>query len=392
MTQHSLVAELAGAAEPFRRLRRDIHAHPELGFEVGRTAELVAERLRGWGYEVTTGIGGAGVVGRLSNGGGARSIGIRADMDALPIQEGTGLPWASRIAGRMHACGHDGHTAILLSAAEHLARTRSFDGTVNLIFQPDEENLCGAKAMLDDGLFERFPCDAVYALHNGPGTPLGEAVAAAGPMMCACDRATITVRGVGAHGAQPHNARDPVVATAAIVLALQTVASRNVQPDEFCVVTVGAMNAGAVHNVIPDTATLKVDVRYKTPKVGELIEQRIRALVEGQAAAYGVAAEIAYENRVPVVDNHPEETALAQEVLHELLGPGKVRTVSSRRGSGSEDFAWMLQARPGCYVILGNGGGEWHGCHAHNPGYDFNDDCIPIGAAFWVRLVERFLA
>ena len=392
MTNDSLVAELTRSAEPFRLLRRDIHAHPELGFDVGRTAELVAERLRGWGYEVATGVGGSGVVGRLRNGGGDRSIGIRADMDALPLQEGTGLPWASRIEGRMHACGHDGHTAILLSAAEHLAQTRAFDGTVNLIFQPDEENLCGAKAMIDDGLFDRFPCDAVYALHNGPGTPFGEARAAVGPMMCACDRATVTIQGVGAHGAQPHNSRDPVVATAAIVMALQTVASRNVKPDDFCVVTVGAMNAGAVHNVIPDQGMLKVDVRYKSPEVGELIERRVRAIIEGQAAAYGVSAEITYEKRVPVVVNHEDETRLAQEVLGELFGPDKVRTTSMSGGSGSEDFAWMLQARPGCYVILGNGEGEWHGCHVHNPGYDFNDDCIPVGAAFWVRLVERYLS
>jgi hippurate hydrolase len=392
MTDHPLVAELAKAAEPFRHLRRDIHAHPELGFEVDRTAGLVAERLEAWGYEVTTGVGGSGVVGRLQNGGGNRSIGLRADMDALPVHEGTGLPWASRIDGRMHACGHDGHTAILLAAAEHIARTRSFNGTVNLIFQPNEENLCGAQAMIEDGLFERFPCDAVYALHNGPGIPVGEAFAAPGPLMCACDRVTITIRGVGAHGAQPHQSRDPVVATAAIVLALQTVTSRNVNPDEFCVVTIGAMNAGATANVIPETATLAADVRFKSPEVGALIEQRIRAIVEGQAAAYGVSASIAYEHRVPIVFNHPEETALAQEIFGELLGPDKVRTVPSKRGSGSEDFAWMLKARPGSYVILGNGEGEWHGCHVHNPGYDFNDDCIPLGAAFWVRLVERYLA
>jgi hippurate hydrolase len=312
-------------------------------------------------------------------------------MDALPIREGTGLAWASRIEGRMHACGHDGHTAILLAAAEHLARTRGFDGTLNLIFQPDEENLCGAKAMVDDGLFERFPCDAVFALHNAPGIPVGEAVAAPGTMMCACDRATITIQGLGGHGANPHRTRDPVVAAAAIVMALQTVASRNVPPDEFCVVTVGAINAGATANVIPDSATLKVDVRYKSPDVGVQIQERIRALVDGQAAAYGVTAEIVYEHRVPVILNRPEETALAQEVLAELLGGDKVRKVSSPRGSGSEDFAWMLQARPGCYVILGNGEGEWHGCHVHNPGYDFNDDCIPLGAAFWVRLAERYL-
>jgi hippurate hydrolase len=392
MSGNTLVAALAKTAEPFRQLRRDIHANPELGFEVNRTAGLVAERLRAWGYDVTTGIGGTGVVGRLRNGGGNRSIGLRADMDALPLQEGTGLPWASRVAGRMHACGHDGHTAILLSAAKHLAETRNFNGTLNVIFQPDEENLCGAKAMIEDGLFDRFPCDAVYALHNGPGVPVGMALAAPGEIMCACDRATITIRGLGGHGAQPHQSRDPVVATAAIVMALQTVTSRNVNPDEFCVVTVGAMNAGATANVIPETASLKVDIRHKNAQVGKLIEQRIRAIVDGTAAAYGASAEIAYQQLVPVVLNHADETKLAQEVLVDLLGPEKVWTSFPRRGSGSEDFAWMLQAKPGCYVILGNGEGEWHGCNIHNTGYDFNDDCIPIGAAFWVRLAERFLA
>lgn len=389
---NSLVADLAKTAEPFRQLRRDIHAHPELGFEVGRTAGLVAERLRAWGYEVTTGIGGSGLVGRLRNGDGARSIGIRADMDALPVLEQTGLAWASQTPGRMHACGHDGHTAILLSAAEHLARTRQFNGVVNLIFQPDEENLCGAKAMIQDGLFERFPCDAVYALHNGPGLPVGEAVAAPGAMMCACDRASVVIQGQGGHGANPHQTRDPIVATAAIVMALQSVVARNLSPDDFGVVTVGAMNAGTTANVIPDTASLKLDVRYKNPRTGALIEERIRALVEHQAAAYGVSAQIVYEHRVPVVQNSAEETALAQEVLRDLLGPDKVRTVAAKRGSGSEDFAWMLQEKPGCYIVLGNGAGEQHGCHVHNPGYDFNDDCIPIGAAMWVRLVERALA
>jgi hippurate hydrolase len=391
MTENTLVAELTGAAGPFRQLRRDIHANPELGFEVGRTASLVADRLRAWGYEVVTGVGGSGVVGTLRNGGN-RSIGLRADMDALPLQEGTGLPWASRVDGRMHACGHDGHTAILLCAAEHLARTRSFNGTVNLIFQPDEENLCGAKAMIDDGLFDRFPCDAVFGLHNGPGIAFGEALAVPGLMLCACDRATITIQGVGAHGAQPHKSRDPVVATAAMVMALQTVAARNVDPDQFCVVTVGAMNAGAGHNVIPETGVLKVDIRFKDPEVGATIKERIRTIIEGQAMAYGVSAHIDYDHRVPVVHNHAEETALAHDVFRELVGPDKVRSVLPRQGTGSEDFAWMLQVRPGCYVLLGNGEGEWHGCHVHNPGYDFNDDCIPLGAAYWVRLVERYLS
>jgi hippurate hydrolase len=392
LSQSSLIAELTRSAEPFQALRRDIHAYPELGFAVERTAALVAERLRGFGYEVAEGVGGTGVVATLRNGGGNRTLGLRADMDALPVQEGTGLAWASRIPGHMHACGHDGHTAILLCAAEHLARTRAFNGTLNLIFQPDEENLCGARAMIEDGLFERFPCDAVYALHNGPGIPVGAAMAVEGPMMCASDRATIEVTGVGGHGANPHQTRDPVVAASAIVLALQTIASRNVNPDEFCVVTVGAFNAGAAANVIPEKAVLKINIRHKNPEVGDLIEARLRALAEGQATAYGVTAEVTYERMVPIVVNTAEETQLAQAVLTELLGADKLMTTPSKRGTGSEDFAWMLQARPGAYLVLGNGQGEWHGCHVHNPGYDFNDAVIPIGAAFWVRLAERFLA
>jgi hippurate hydrolase len=392
MTENSLIAELAESAEPFRRLRRDIHANPELGFDVSRTAGLVAERLRAWGYEVATGVGGSGVVGRLRNGGGNRSIGLRADMDALPLQEGTGLPWASRVDGRMHGCGHDGHTAILLAAAEHFASNRRFAGTLNLIFQPNEEGLSGGPAMIADGLFERFPCDAVFALHNGPGIPLGAALAVPGYLTSGCDRAVVTLNGVGGHGANPHNARDPIVAASAIVMALQTISSRNVAAADFCVVTVGAFNAGATANVIPETAVLKLDVRTKSPQTADLVERRIREIVAGQAAAYGVTAEIDYVKLVPVLYNHPQETRLAQEVLTELLSANKVMTSLSSPDSGSEDFAWMLQARPGSYVVIGNGEGEWHGCHVHNPGYDFNDDCIPIGAAFWVRLVERFLS
>jgi hippurate hydrolase len=387
-----LIDEMAALAEPFQAVRRDIHAHPELGFDVGRTADLVAEKLLSWGYEVATGIGGSGVVGRLRNGGGNRSLGIRADMDALPLQEGTGLPWASQIDGRMHACGHDGHTAILLAAAEHFARERRFNGTLNLIFQPDEEGLSGGPAMIKDGLFERFPCDAVYALHNAPGIPVGGALAIEGYMMSGCDRAVITVKGVGGHGANPHNARDPVVAAAAIVMALQTIPARNVSAADFCVVTVGAFNAGATANVIPETAVLKIDVRTKSPRTADLVEARIRDIVAGQAASYGVTADVRYTKLVPVVHNHPDETALAREVLTELLGADNVGNALNSPDSGSEDFAWMLEALPGCYILIGNGEGEWHGCYPHNPGYDFNDDCIPIGAALWVRLAERYLA
>jgi hippurate hydrolase len=392
MTTNSLIEEMVGCAAPFEAVRRDIHAHPELGFDVDRTANLVAEKLRGWGYEVATGVGGSGVVGRLRNGGGNRSLGIRADMDALPIQEATGVEWASRIDGRMHACGHDGHTAILLAAAEHFSRERRFSGTLNLIFQPDEEGLSGGPAMIRDGLFERFPCDAIYALHNAPGLPVGSALVVDGYMLPGCDRAVVTVKGVGGHGANPHNTRDPVVAAAAIVMALQTIPSRNVPAADFCVVTVGALNAGTTANVIPETAILKLDVRTRSPQTAAMVEARIREIVAGQVASFGLTADISYTKLVPTLNNHREETAFARDVLTELLGEDRVITSFHAPDCGSEDFAWMLQALPGCYIGLGNGQGKWHGCQPHNPGFDFNDAAIPIGAAYWVRLAERYLA
>jgi hippurate hydrolase len=387
-----LIAEFAAKAEPFRELRRDIHANPELGFEVGRTAEIVAGRLREWGYAVTTGLGGSGVVGQLRRGTGTRALGIRADMDALPLHEDTGLPWASRIAGRMHACGHDGHTAILLAAAQHLAQHGRFDGVLNLIFQPDEEGLSGGPAMIADGLFERFPCDTIYALHNGPGLPVGKALAVEGTMLTRCDRAVVTLRGHGGHGANPHEARDPIVAASALVMALQTIVARNVPASDFCVVTVGAFNAGATANVIPETAELKLDIRTRVEATAELVERRIRGIVAGIAEAYGVTARIDYVKLVPAIVNHPEPTRLAVAVLQDLLGTDNVITAYDLTATGSEDFAWMLQERPGAYIILGNGTGEWHGCLAHNPKYDFNDACIPVGAAFWTSLAERYLA
>jgi hippurate hydrolase len=391
MQKDSLVEDIVASAERFSALRRDIHAHPELGFEVTRTADLVASRLREWGYRVETGIGRIGVVAQLKNGSGTRSIGLRADMDALPIVENTGLPWQSKNHGHMHACGHDGHTTMLLAAAEYLAKTRNFDGTVNLIFQPDEENLCGAQAMIEDGLFERFPCDAVYAMHNAPGLPVGKVLAVPGPMTSSSDRVDIKLKGVGGHGAMPHLTKDPVIAAAAIVTAVQTIASRNVDPGESCVVSTGVLKAGTTFNVIPDSAEITLNVRAKSPDTRDLIERRIREIVTTQAAVYGVEATIDYQRLVPVLVNHPAETKFFQQVLVKLLGSENVLMSLPRGGNGSEDFAWMLEALPGCYIAIGNGAGEWHGCHVHNPGYDFNDEAIPIGASIWVRLAETYL-
>ncbi|WP_175021695.1 M20 aminoacylase family protein [Burkholderia aenigmatica] len=391
MSQASLIPALIERQPFFAQLRREVHMYPGLGFDVRRTADMVAERLREWGYDVTTGVGGTGVVGTLKLGTGTRRIGIRADMDALPIVENTGLPWSSRIHGHMHACGHDGHTAILLAAAWQLAQTRGFDGTLHLIFQPDEENLCGAKAMIDDGLFERFPCDAVYGLHNFPGLAVGTALVVPGPVTASSDRISVLVRGKGGHGAMPHLARDPVVAAAAIVIALQSIVSRSVKPGDLSVVTVGQINGGSTFNVIPQHAELSINVRATNVDTQKLIEQRIREIVDAQCASYGVSADVEIEHLVPVMVNHERETAFAAEIARGVFGAEAVSSTRTAGGSGSEDFAWMLQARPGCYVVIGNGEGSWGGCSVHNPGYDFNDEAIPYGASLWVRLVEAYL-
>lgn len=386
-----LLPQIRIDADTFIGIRRQIHAQPELGFEVGATSKLVATLLESWGYEVHTGIGKSGVVGQLKLGSGTRRLGIRADMDALPIVEATGLPYASKNQGKMHACGHDGHTAILLAAAKALADSRDFDGTLNLIFQPDEENLCGARAMIEDGLFERFPCDAVYALHNMPGVPAGSFRVLPGPVSLSSDVADVTIRGVGGHGAMPHRARDPIAASAAIVTALQTVVARNVAPDDTAVVSVGFIRGGATHNVIPESVTLGLNVRAARPETRALVEQRIREIVSLTAQAHGVEAHIDYRQLTPPMVNTESETRLAQAVCSELVGAGNVVTHAPKGLNGSEDFAWMLNEVPGCYLILGNGEGEFGGCMVHNPGYDFNDQVLPLGAACWVRLAQTYL-
>jgi hippurate hydrolase len=380
---------LQARADVFVALRRDIHRHPELGLREERTSDLVAERLQAWGYEVHRGLATTGVVGTLRRGEGTKRLGLRADMDALPIHETNTFAHASVTPGVMHACGHDGHTAMLLAAAQHIAGSVDFSGTLHLIFQPAEEHPGGAKIMIDEGLFERFPCDAIYAMHNMPGYPAGHLVLREGATMASSDDVSITLRGQGGHGAMPHRATDVVVAAASVVMALQTVVSRNVDPLQTAVVTVGALHAGQANNVIPAEARLELSVRALDRDVRDLLEQRIRALATAQAESFGVRAEVDYRRDYPVLVNTLVETRLAREVALELLGPEHV-TLQGPALTGSEDFASMLEHCPGSYLLIGNGAGEGS-CMVHNPGYDFNDAILPTGAAFWSLLVWRYL-
>jgi hippurate hydrolase len=393
MTQSfpQLLAELRETEHEFISIRHDIHAHPELGFAETRTAELVARKLAEWGYAVTTGVGGTGVVGQLRRGTSSRSIGLRADMDALPIQEATGLPYASTVAQTMHACGHDGHTAILLAAAHRLATRGEFDGTLNLIFQPAEEGLGGASKMIAAGLFTRFPCDQVFALHNAPGLPVGHFALRHGCMMASSDSVTITVAGKGTHGAMPQLGCDPIVAAANIVLALQSIVARNIEPTRAAVVTVGAIHAGSASNVIPETATLKLSVRALDAETRDKVEARIRSIAQLQAQTYGATAEVDYRQISRPLVNHRGAADLAIETIEALVGP-QGYTLMPDAVMGSEDFSWMTEAVPGCYVVLGNGVDSKGGCAVHNPGYDFNDAAISWGAAYFVGLAERYLS
>jgi hippurate hydrolase len=376
----------------FVQLRRDIHRHPELAFEEHRTSDLVASKLESWGYAVHRGLGGTGVVGTLTRGSSQRRLGLRADMDALPIDEATGVAWASSKPGLMHACGHDGHTAMLLAAAKTMASDATFDGTLNLIFQPAEEGGGGAVRMMADGLFEAHPCDAVFAMHNMPGVPQGHFVFRDGAAMASSDYVTIRVHGTGGHGAMPHRAADPLVAASSIVMALQTIVARNVDPLHTAVVTVGALHAGQANNVIPALATLELSVRALDPDVRRLLEQRIKALVAAQAESFGVSAEIDWRPGYCVLVNTAPETNFARDVALGLVGAERV-TLQGPALTGSEDFAFMLEKIPGSYLLIGNGDGDSAGaCMVHNPGYDFNDDNIAIGAAYWVALVERYLS
>jgi hippurate hydrolase len=374
-------------------LRRRLHAHPELAYEEFATSDQVAACLQDWGYEVHRGLAGTGVVGLLRRGDGPRRIALRADMDALPIQEATGLPYASRIPGCMHACGHDGHTAALLTAARVLADEGGFDGTLQLIFQPAEESLGGARRMVEEGLFERFPCDAVFGLHNMPGFPVGHIGLRAGAFMPSSDTVHIIVHGRGGHGAAPHDSADPVVAAAHIVLALQTVVSRNTDPRDMAVVSIGAIHGGDAPNVIPDRVELKATVRALRPEVRQRLRERITELAEAQARTLGVRAEVIYHWRYPVLVNDAHWTGEVRRIATGWLGADHVMPDMAPL-TGSEDFAFLLEQRPGCYFIVGNGLIGAHGqggCMIHNPGYDFNDAVLPVAASFWVRLVREVM-
>jgi hippurate hydrolase len=375
----------------FIQLRREIHAQPELGFKEHHTSELVASKLSSWGYSVHRGLGVTGVVGTLKRGHSSKSLGIRADMDALPIEENTQLPWQSKNKGLMHACGHDGHTASLLAAAKHIAENAIFDGVLHLIFQPAEEGGGGALRMMEDGLFELFPCDAVFALHNMPGVTTGHFVFRSGAMMASSDYVTIQITGVGGHAAMPHSSQDPIVACASIIMALQTIVSRNIDPVNSAVVTVGAVHAGQANNVIPNSATLEMSVRALDTKSRSIIKTRIHELVHAQAKSFGVTADIDWREGYTVLQNSSSHTELARRVATKLFGPSRV-TQEGPPITASEDFAFMLEKVPGCYFLIGNGAeGSSGACMVHNPQYDFNDEIVAVAQTFWYELVKEYL-
>ncbi|HVE49208.1 MAG TPA: M20 aminoacylase family protein [Casimicrobiaceae bacterium] len=385
-----LIAEVESQQSEMREWRHHLHAHPETAFEEHATAAFVADRLRGFGLDVHTGLAGTGVVGVLRHGDGARAIGLRADLDALHIQEANTIPHASRNAGRMHACGHDGHTTMLLGAAKALAQRRRFDGTLYFIFQPAEENEGGGRVMVEQGLFERFPMEAVYGLHNWPLKPLGTFATRSGPLMGAYDIFEIVAKGRGAHAALPYLAKDPMLFAAHLVNALQTIVARNLHPQDAGVVSVTQIHGGETWNIIPEEVVVRGTVRTFAKPVQDLIEKRMREIVAGVAATFDMQASVRYERRYPATVNTENETARAVRAMQAIVGNENVDT-NPVPEMGSEDFAFMLEASRGCYVWMGTGVGE-RTVHVHNPRYDFNDDALPIGASYWVTLAEQELA
>lgn len=383
------VSDFDAMKDELTAIRRHLHQNPELSHQETETARFVADKLESWGWRVTRGVGGQGVVARLSAGSGTRSIAVRADMDALPITEATGAEHASRKPGIMHACGHDGHTTVLLGAAEYLARTRRFNGTVTLIFQPAEEagNDCGALRMIADGLFERFPFDAIFALHNHPGAPEGTILTRNGPIMAASDTATVKIKGKGGHASRPHLTVDPIVVACQMVVALQTVVSRSVDPTKAAVVTVGTIHAGEAVNVIPDRAKFEISIRSFEPEVRVVLKRRITAIIEAVAQGFEADAMIDYDEGHPVVCNSDAENEFATAVARDLIGAENVMTCPLI--PGSEDFAHFLQHKPGALLRLGNG---LNSAILHSPKYDFADDSLTTGAALWARLVEKWLS
>ncbi|MCU6434881.1 M20 family metallopeptidase [Undibacterium sp. Jales W-56] len=380
-----------------QQIRRDIHAHPELCFEEHRTSDVVAGKLQEWGIPVIRGLGTTGVVGIIKHGSSSRAIGLRADIDALPMQEINSFAHASKHEGKMHACGHDGHTAMLLGAAHYLSRHSTFDGTVYVIFQPAEEGGGGARRMMDDGLFQQCPMEAVFGMHNWPGAAVGSFGVTAGPMMASSNEFEVIVKGKGAHAAQPHKGIDPIIVAIQIAQSWQTIVSRNASPLEAAVLSVTQIHSGSATNVIPDEATLIGTVRAFSTAMIDLIESRMQTIAEHTAAAFDAQVDFKFKRNYPPLINHAKETAFAAGVMRAIVGDAQVND-QVEPTMGAEDFAFMLQAKPGCYVFLGNGDGEHremgHGlgpCNLHNPSYDFNDDLLPIGATYWVRLAEAYL-
>lgn len=380
-----------------QQIRRDIHAHPELCFEEQCTSDMIAQKLTEWGIPTLRGMGVTGVVGVIRNGSSDRAIGLRADMDALPLQEFNTFAHASRHAGKMHACGHDGHMAMLLGAAHYLSQRRNFDGTVYLIFQPAEEGGGGAKRMMDDGLFEQCPMEAVFGMHNWPGAAVGTFGVTPGPMMASSNEFEVIVKGKGAHAAQPHKGIDPIMAAIQIAQSWQTIVTRNKSPIDSAALSITQIHAGSATNIIPDEATLIGTVRTFSVAVLDLIEQRMRAIAEHTGAAFDAQVEFRFKRNYPPLINHPKETAFAVKVMQSIVGAQNV-DAQVEPTMGAEDFAFMLQQKPGCYVFIGNGDGDHrtvgHGlgpCNLHNASYDFNDELLPIGASYWVRLAEAYL-
>ena len=391
-----LIESILADSAAVTAIRRDLHAHPELCFEERRTADVIARALGDWGIPVHRGLGTTGVVGIVKNGSSDRAIGLRADIDALPMTEHNTFPHASRHAGKMHACGHDGHTAMLLAAAQHFSRHRNFDGTVYLIFQPAEEGGGGAREMIKEGLFERFPMEAVFGAHNWPGLKVGQFALKTGPVFASSNEFRITIQGKGAHAAMPHLGVDPVPVACQMVQAFQTIITRNKRPLDTGVISVTMIHTGEATNVVPDRCEIRGTVRTFTTEVLDLIEQRMRTVAEATCAAFETSCRFEFSRNYPPTINHAAETAFAQSVMTEVVGAENV--LEFEPTMGAEDFSYYLQHRPGCYFVIGNGDGAHreggHGlgpCMLHNPSYDFNDDLIPLGATLWVRLAERWL-
>ncbi len=384
--------------EELKAIRRAIHANPELSYEEVQTADLVARKLTDWGIPVIRGLGKTGVVGVIRRGSSTRAVGLRADMDALPLQEHNSFPHKSRNEGKMHACGHDGHTAMLLGAAHYLAKNGTFDGTVYVIFQPAEEGGGGAKAMMEDGLFEQCPMEAVFGMHNWPNAKAGCLGVVAGPMMASSNEFELVIDGKGSHAAQPHLSIDPVMVAVQIAQSWQTIVSRNTSPLDSAVLSITQIHTGSATNIVPDSASMIGTVRTFTMPVLDMIERRMREIAEHTAAAFGASVKFNFLRNYPPLINHKPETEFAIGVMKDVVGNDGV-LVDVEPTMGSEDFAFMLQQKPGCYVFIGNGDGthreHGHGlgpCNLHNPSYDFNDELLPVGASYWVRLAEQFLA